>query len=295
MFIRNEAYVTAHIPIESIPTLQRARGLLNISTQKTYQTNTRLKNLRQEGSYRASFPRHSKGNIETVIINTAGGVTSGDKFTTTITAHENSQISITTQAAERIYRARDTLMGEIQTSLCLQKNAQLYWLPQETIIFDGARLKRRLDVDLHSSAKFLMVEPLVFGREASGEKLLSGMLDDRVSISSNGQPIYIDRIKLKQNICFVFDTIGTAFAEVSASNYPIIFFDLHQRNLPDFFIEKIKERCVYIDVNKVDELSKNDIKDLLINKKFNYNALDSFSIENLKSNNDQIDVLKNYL
>ena len=91
-------------------------------------------------------------------------------------------------------------MGEIQTSLCLQKNAQLYWLPQETILFDGARLKRRLNVDLHSSAKFLMVEPLVFGREASGEKLLSGMLDDRVSISSNGQPIYIDRIKLKDNI-----------------------------------------------------------------------------------------------
>ena len=200
MFIRNEAYVNAHIPIESIPALQRARGLLNISTQKAYQTNTRLKKLRQEGSYRASFPRHSKGNIETVIINTAGGVTSGDKFTTTITAHENSQISITTQAAERIYHARDTLVGEIQTSLCLQKNAQLYWLPQETILFDGARLKRRLDVDLHSSAKFLMVEPLVFGREASGEKLLSGMLDDRVSISSNGQPIYIDRIKLKDNI-----------------------------------------------------------------------------------------------
>ena len=200
MFIRNEAYVNAHIPIESIPALQRARGLLNISTQKAYQTNTRLKNLRQEGSYRASFPRHSKGNIETVIINTAGGVTSGDKFTTTITAHESSQISITTQAAERIYRARDTLVGEIQTSLCLQKNAQLYWLPQETILFDGARLKRRLDVDLHSSAKFLMVEPLVFGREASGEKLLSGMLDDGLSITSNGQPIYIDRIKLKDNI-----------------------------------------------------------------------------------------------
>ena len=192
--------MNAHIPIESIPALQRARGLLNISTQKAYQTNTRLKNLRQEGSYRASFPRHSKSNIETVIINTAGGVTSGDKFTATITAHESSQISITTQAAERIYRARDTLVGEIQTSLCLQKNAQLYWLPQETILFDGARLKRRLDVDLHSSAKFLMVEPLVFGREASGEKLLSGMLDDRVSISSNGQPIYIDRIKLKDNI-----------------------------------------------------------------------------------------------
>ena len=192
--------MTAHISIESTPTLQRARGLLNISTQKAYHTNTRLKNLRQEGSYRASFPRHSKSNIETVIINTAGGVTSGDKFTTTITAHESSQINITTQAAERIYRARDTLVGEIQTSLCLEKNAQLYWLPQETILFDGARLKRRLDVDLHSSAKFLMVEPLVFGREASGEKLLSGMLDDRVSISSNGQPIYKDRIKLKDNI-----------------------------------------------------------------------------------------------
>ena len=102
-------------------------------------------------------------------------------------------------------------------------------------------------------------------------------------------------ISLNLNICFIFDTIGTAFAEVSASKYPIIFFDLHQRNLPDFFIEKIKERCLYIDINQIEELSKKDIKDLLINKEFNYNALDSFSIENANSSKDQIDVLRKYL
>ena len=75
----------------------------------------------------------------------------------------------------------------------------------------------------------------------------------------------------------------------------MIFFDLHQRNLPDFFIEKIKERCLYIDINQIEELSKKDIKDLLINKEFNYNALDSFSIENANSSKDQIDVLRKYL
>lgn len=67
-------------------------------------------------------------------------------------------------------------------------------------MFDRARLRRRLDVQLHPNSRFLMVEPLVFGREASGEVLRSGSLDDRVSIVSDGQQIYLDRIRMDGDI-----------------------------------------------------------------------------------------------
>jgi urease accessory protein len=157
---------------------------------------SRLKDLRQEGSYRAIFPRPQRGTLEAVLINTAGGVTGGDRFSTSVTAHENARINVTTQAAERIYRAPSSDAGQMINQIEVAKGAQLFWLPQETILFEGARLRRSLDVKIDPDATFLMVEPLVFGREASGETLDACSIQDRVSISSQGSPLYLDHIKL---------------------------------------------------------------------------------------------------
>ena len=128
--------------------LQRARGTLNISAASAAGDKPRLTNLRQQGSYRAIFPRPIKGTIDAVIINTAGGITGGDSFSTKVTANNHAKISITTQAAERIYRATDEIAGSMQTRLEVKSNAQLHWLPQETILFEGSRLHRRLEVEV---------------------------------------------------------------------------------------------------------------------------------------------------
>ena len=192
--------MTAHHSIGSDVIFQRARGTLNISAVSAAGDQSRLKDLRQQGSYRAIFPRPVKGTIEAVIINTAGGITGGDKFATKVTAYDHAKVSVTTQAAERIYRAPNATAGSMQTRLEVKPNAQLYWLPQETILFEGSRLRRRLEVDVAQGAKFLMVEPLVFGREASGESLQSCSLDDSVCITCDGKPVYVDRIKLNGDI-----------------------------------------------------------------------------------------------
>jgi urease accessory protein len=192
--------MTAHHSIGSDVIFQRARGTLNISAVSAAGDQSRLKDLRQQGSYRAIFPRPIKGTIEAVIINTAGGITGGDKFATKVTAYDHAKVSVTTQAAERIYRAPNATAGSMQTWLEVKPNAQLYWLPQETILFEGSRLRRRLEVDVAQGAKFLMVEPLVFGREASGESLQSCSLDDSVCITCDEKPVYVDRIKLNGDI-----------------------------------------------------------------------------------------------
>lgn len=191
-----ESHVTQQLPIAPTPVFQRARGRLVISAARARDGVSRLKNLRQEGSYRSIFPRPQNGNLEAVIINTAGGVTGGDRFSTTISAQQNARISVTTQAAERIYRATGSEPGQMKTKLSVAKGAQLFWLPQETILFEGCHLDRTLEVDVHPSAKFLMIEPLVFGRAASGETLRSGAIGDRVSISTDGRPIYLDRVQM---------------------------------------------------------------------------------------------------
>jgi urease accessory protein len=195
--------MTAHHCIKSDGVLQRARGMLNISVVQGSVNQSRLKDLRQQGSYRAIFPRPMEGSVEAVIINTAGGITGGDEFVTQITANDHAKISITTQAAERIYRTPDLTLGSMQTLLCIKPNAQLCWLPQETILFEGSRLYRRLEAEVSEDSKFLMVEPLIFGRKASGETLKSCYLDDSVCITTGGNPIYVDRIKLSGDIASV--------------------------------------------------------------------------------------------
>ena len=192
--------MTAHHCIKSDGVLQRARGMLNISAMLGSGKQSRLKDLRQQGSYRAIFPRPIQGTLEAVIINTAGGITGGDKFAAQITANDHAKISVTTQAAERIYRTPDFTLGSMHTRLYAKPNAQLYWLPQETILFEGSRLYRRLEAEVAENSKFLMVEPLIFGREASGESLKSCHLDDSVCITTGKKPIYIDRIKLSGDI-----------------------------------------------------------------------------------------------
>ena len=192
--------MTAHHCIKSDGILQRASGMLNISVVHDSGKKSRLKDLRQQGSYRAIFPRPIQGTLEAVIINTAGGITGGDEFATQITANDHAKISVTTQAAERIYRTPDFTLGSMHTRLRAKPNAQLYWLPQETILFEGSRLYRRLEAEVAEDSKFLMVEPLIFGREASGESLKSCHLDDSVCITTGKKPIYIDRIELSGDI-----------------------------------------------------------------------------------------------
>ncbi|WP_417269703.1 urease accessory protein UreD [Celeribacter sp.] len=212
----------ADLPLETNAVFQRARGTLDVSAVRAAGDITRLKNLHQQGSYRAIFPRPTNEAIEMVIINTAGGVTGGDQFSTTITAHERAKLSVTTQAAERIYRASNATAGTIKTKLTVEDGAELYWLPQETILFDGARLRRKIDIELHENATFLMLEPLVFGRDASGESLRSGALTDRVSITSGGRPVYLDAITLDGDITATLERSALASGARAVANIVLV-------------------------------------------------------------------------
>lgn len=145
------------------------------------------------------FPRASRG-VEAVMLNTAGGITGGDRFEISAEAGHGTHLTITTQAAERIYRTSTDQAGRMQTTLTVDAGGSLFWMPQETILFDGSALRRRLRADLAPSARFLLVEPVVFGRTASGESLRTASFKDHVQITRDGVPIYSDGICLRGDI-----------------------------------------------------------------------------------------------
>jgi urease accessory protein len=106
---------------------------------------------------------------EAVLINTAGGIAGGDRLGYTVTALANASIAVTSQAAERVYAALDQ-PARISTTLKVCETAKLAWLPQDTIIFNRARLKRETEIDLSPRAELLALEWLVLGRAAHGEE-----------------------------------------------------------------------------------------------------------------------------
>ncbi|WP_247743370.1 urease accessory protein UreD [Shimia sp. R10_1] len=134
------------------------------------------------------------------MLNTAGGITGGDRFSVAAAAGAGSHLTVTTQAAERAYRSIDAKPGQLETTLTLEKNAQLDWLPQETILFDGASLSRSLTVTMHKTARFLMVEPLIFGRTAMGETVRKADIFDRITLTRGDELLFADRVKLSGNI-----------------------------------------------------------------------------------------------
>ena len=108
-----------------------------------------LKRMREAHAAKVRIPQ---GSHEAILINTGGGLAGGDRFTFTITAEENARLTVTSQAAERVYRSLGPA-ADVEVRLAAHAGATLMWLPQETILFDGAALTRRITADLAEDAQ----------------------------------------------------------------------------------------------------------------------------------------------
>ncbi len=171
----------------------RAQGRLDLST-KARGTVSAIDRLRSTGSMKALFPRRP-GRVEAIAINTAGGLTGGDHLEINARAGAGSRLTVTTQAAERAYRAASGF-ARMETELSVEPGAVMHWLPQELILFEGASLRRRLTCTLAADARLLLVEPIVLGRAAMGETLRAVAFDDRISVNREGLPLYHDALHL---------------------------------------------------------------------------------------------------
>jgi urease accessory protein len=178
------------------PTLQRARGAVEVVAALRGGRSV-VADLRHAGSVKALFPRGDHERLEATLINTTGGIAGGDEFSYAGTAGEGAWLGLTTQAAERAYRARGGEIGRMTVRLAAGVGGRIDWLPQETILFDGAALDRRLEADLAADAMLLAVEAVVFGRTAMGERLARIRFTDQWRVRREGRLIYADALRIR--------------------------------------------------------------------------------------------------
>ncbi|MFL5333591.1 MAG: urease accessory protein UreD [Geminicoccaceae bacterium] len=169
---------------------------------------THLAGLYQKTPLRAFFPHHESGNLAVAAIaNVGGGLVAGDTARLNVAVGADAAALVTSQAAEKVYRSTGADC-RVETSLTVAERGWLEWCPQETILFERARLRRSLRLDLAGSARAMLAESLVLGRLASGEQTGQGLLHDRIEVHVDGHLSWHDSLRLDG----VFDPILAATA-----------------------------------------------------------------------------------
>jgi urease accessory protein len=179
--------------------LQRADGCGRIVLSGSA-NGTRIADVFERSPIRIMFPRTGHCSVEeAVIINTGGGIAGGDRLECSVAAFPDASIAVTTQTAEKVYRALNE-PARVATRLKARESARLAWLPQETIVFNGARIHRTTEIELFSGAELLALEWLVLGRAAHGEVMIGGSIIDGWRVRKDGRLIWADSFRISDEI-----------------------------------------------------------------------------------------------
>lgn len=169
---------------------QRSRGEARVSFGKRAGRAV-LRDLRQQGSAKAII----LPGPEVVFLNTAGGLTGGDRLRYALDLGAGSHAVATTQTAERIYRAADGV-ARIDVNLEVGAGGHLDWLPQETILFDASAAERHSTINLGAEGSCLALEAVVLGRAAMGETVRQTHFRDTRLIRRGERPMFLEPLLL---------------------------------------------------------------------------------------------------
>jgi len=180
--------------VEQIFAANRAVGRIAL-TVAAAGGQTRRREVYEDGPLRVRFPSSSLSELEAVLVNTAGGLAGGDRHSLDIAATAGGRLMVTTAAAEKVYRSlgSDT---SVDVKLAIGPGGRVVWVPQETILFDQARLRRSIEIDMAPDASLLLAEAAIFGRFAMGESFGRGLFADRWRIRRGGALVFAEHVRL---------------------------------------------------------------------------------------------------
>ena len=195
--------------------LQRSHGAARLAFANRDNRNSIVERY-ASAPVRILTPSVQGGIPEAVLANTSGGIAGGDTSHIDILVAQNSQALVTGQAAEKIYRSID-MPASIRTVIKIEDDSTLEYLPQESILFDGAKLNRAVNISLGARSCLLLSEMFVLGRWAMNEDFTRGIFLDRWSIDVAGQPIWREGLRVEGGLSSLSSSLGFANARALAT------------------------------------------------------------------------------
>jgi len=195
--------------------LQRSHGAARLAFANRDNRNSIVERY-ASAPVRILTPSVQGGIPEAVLANTSGGIAGGDTSHVDILVAQNAQALVTGQAAEKIYRSID-MPASIRTVIKIEDGSTLEYLPQESILFDGAKLNRAVNISLGARSCLLLSEMFVLGRWAMNEDFTRGIFLDRWSIDVAGQPIWREGLRVEGGLSSLSSSLGFANARALAT------------------------------------------------------------------------------
>ncbi|WP_062264016.1 urease accessory protein UreD [Endozoicomonas arenosclerae] len=171
---------------------------------------TRMGRTRHYGPLRIQRPFWPEGKdlAHLYILHPPGGLVAGDELLQSFEAQEGAAGLVTTPAAGKVYFNGNGQLQKQLTSLVVQDQACLEWLPQETIIFNGAEAELNTSVELTGSGRYAGWDIVCLGRKASGEAFEQGKVIQNLQITLNDQAIYRERLELAADSSLAQSLLG---------------------------------------------------------------------------------------
>lgn len=163
------------------------------------------------GPLRVQKALHPEGPelCHAIVLHPPAGIAGGDHLDINVEIGNGAQALFTTPGAGKWYRS-DGAMAEQTVTLKVGAGGTAEWLPQESIVFDGARAVMHTTVELAAGARYLGVETLCLGRRASGETFARGSLRLATDIRLDGKPLWRERGRIEGGSALLASPIGLA-------------------------------------------------------------------------------------
>lgn len=216
------------LPISATCAAERSSGALDLKFARGHDGKTVPERLRQEGALKVRLPAPHGGPAQAILINTAGGLTGGDRLRLNVTLGRGAALTATGQACEKLYKSAE---GEaaVTTTLAVEPEAVLEWLMQPAILFDRARFSRSLSAEVAGDGRLLAVEAMVFGRTAMAERVRSGYVLENWRIRRDGKLIYADALRLEGDIQAILNRRFTLDGQAAMATILYVGGDATQR------------------------------------------------------------------
>ena len=152
----------------------------------------------------------------TILVHPPAGIAGGDRLALTLELGASAHVLLTTPGAGKWYRSAGA-RGELVQRIRVAEGGVCEFLPQESIVFDGALGTLATEVELVGSAVFIGAEMLCLGRTGAGERFTRGGLALRTRISRDGRPLWLERGVLEGGSALLEAAVGLDGAPVSAT------------------------------------------------------------------------------
>jgi len=166
---------------------------------------------RHDGTLVVQKPLYPEGDdvCHAIVVHPPGGIAGGDELELTVRAKAGARALLTTPGAGKWYRTAGPWAHQ-RIALEAGTGAVLEWLPQETIVFEGAAAELESDIRLAPDARFIGWEILRLGRTASGERFKRGQLRTRTVIRRDGRVAWLERARLEGGFDLLDSPLGLA-------------------------------------------------------------------------------------